>query len=310
MTPGRAPASRGNRKGKARLRLSNDEWVDRFLEYLRIEKGLSPNSLSAYSRDLTLYADYLGERPLARVGRDTVSGFLGYLYDGGRKPRSAARALSAVRGLHRFLVIEGAVRENPTVSLRLPKSWVPLPRFLTFEEVDRLIAAPDTGTAAGLRDRAMIEVLYATGLRVTELVMLTLDRVEVANGVVRSVGKGEKERVVPLGESAADAVRAYLDEGRPRTTEPWLFLNYRGKRLTRAGLWLILRGHGERARIDKRITPHMLRHSFATHLLERGADLRSVQIMLGHADISTTEIYTHVIRERLKQIYRSHHPRA
>jgi integrase/recombinase XerD len=156
----------------------------------------------------------------------------------------------------------------------------------------------------------MIEVMYATGLRVSELVNLTLDRVELDNGLVRTVGKAQKERVVPLGDSAVDAVRAYLDRGRRRLTEPWLFLNYRGKRLTRAGFWLILRGHGERAKIDKRITPHMLRHSFATHLLERGADLRSVQIMLGHEDISTTEIYTHVVRERLKQIYRSYHPRA
>jgi integrase/recombinase XerD len=156
----------------------------------------------------------------------------------------------------------------------------------------------------------MIEVLYATGLRVSELVTLALDRVELDQGMVRTLGQGQKERVVPLGESAVGAVREYLKDARRRTTEPWLFLNYRGKRLTRAGFWLILRGHGERAKIDKRITPHMLRHSFATHLLDRGADLRSVQIMLGHADISTTEIYTHVIRERLKQIYRSHHPRA
>jgi integrase/recombinase XerD len=290
--------------------LSNDEWVDRFIEYLRIEKGLAVNSLAAYGRDLTLYADYLGDRALTGVGPDTVSAFLGYLYENGRKPRSAARALSAVRGLHRFLIIEGAVRENPTASLSLPKSWVPLPRLLTMEEVDRLIEAPDLATPPGLRDRAMIEVMYATGLRVSELVNLTLDRVELDNGLVRTVGKAQKERVVPLGDSAVDAVRAYLDRGRRRSTEPWLFLNYRGKRLTRAGFWLILRGHGERAKIDKRITPHMLRHSFATHLLERGADLRSVQIMLGHADISTTEIYTHVVRERLKQIYRSYHPRA
>jgi integrase/recombinase XerD len=290
--------------------LSNDEWVDRFIEYLRIEKGLAVNSLAAYGRDLTLYADYLGDRALTGVGPDTVSAFLGYLYENGRKPRSAARALSAVRGLHRFLIIEGAVRENPTASLSLPKSWVPLPRLLTMEEVDRLIEAPDLATPPGLRDRAMIEVMYATGLRVSELVNLTLDRVELDNGLVRTVGKAQKERVVPLGDSAVDAVRAYLDRGRRRSTEPWLFLNYRGKRLTRAGFWLILRGHGERAKIDKRITPHMLRHSFATHLLERGADLRSVQIMLGHEDISTTEIYTHVVRERLKQIYRSYHPRA
>lgn len=310
MRPNREGSPRRGPKGRARFRLSNDEWVDRFIEYLRIEKGLAVNSLAAYGRDLTLYADYLGDRALTGVGPDTVSAFLGYLYENGRKPRSAARALSAVRGLHRFLIIEGAVRENPTASLSLPKSWVPLPRLLTMEEVDRLIEAPDLATPPGLRDRAMIEVMYATGLRVSELVNLTLDRVELDNGLVRTVGKAQKERVVPLGDSAVDAVRAYLDRGRRRSTEPWLFLNYRGKRLTRAGFWLILRGHGERAKIDKRITPHMLRHSFATHLLERGADLRSVQIMLGHEDISTTEIYTHVVRERLKQIYRSYHPRA
>jgi integrase/recombinase XerD len=290
--------------------MTNDQWIDRFTQYLRIEKGLSLNTLSAYGRDLTLYAEYLQERDVANVEPETVSGFITFLYDQGRKARSAARALSAVRGLHRFLILEGATSENPTAVVELPKAWSPLPHFLTFDEVDRLLAAPDTSTPSGLRDRAMLEVLYATGLRVSELVGLTLDAIDLDNSFVRTIGKGDKERIVPLGESAIASVREYLAEGRLKQTSPYLFLNYRGKRLTRAGFWLILRGHGERAEIQKKISPHMLRHSFATHLLERGADLRSVQLMLGHADISTTQIYTHVIRERLKQIYQSHHPRA
>lgn len=290
--------------------MTNDQWIDRFMQYLRIEKGLSENTMSAYGRDLTLYAEYLRDRDLKQIGPEIVSRFVTFLYDQGRGARSAARALSAVRGLHRFLILEGATTENPTSVVELPKSWSPLPHFLTIEEVDRLLAAPDTSKPAGLRDRAMLEVLYATGLRVSELVGLTLDEVDLDNGFVRTVGKGDKERLVPLGESAVSAVRDYLAHGRLKQTSPYLFLNYRGKRLTRAGFWLILRGHGEQAKIHKKISPHMLRHSFATHLLERGADLRSVQLMLGHADISSTQIYTHVIRERLKQIYRSHHPRA
>ncbi len=290
--------------------MTNDAWVDRFTQYLRIEKGLARNTLSAYGRDLTLYLDYLGGRTLSRVEPDVVSGFIGYMNRRGRQARSAARALSAVRGLHRFLELEGAAGRNPAAAVDPPRAWSRLPRFLTLDEVDRLLAAPDEATRFGRRDRAMLEVLYATGLRVSELVGLTLDAVDLDNGYVRSLGKGGKERVVPLGESAVRAVREYLGEGRSRSTSPFLFLNYRGKRLTRAGFWLILRGYGERAKIRKRITPHMLRHSFATHLLDRGADLRSVQLMLGHTDISTTQIYTHVVRERLRRIYLNHHPRA
>ena len=290
--------------------MTNDEWIDRFMQYLRIEKGLSKNTLSAYGRDLALYADYLGGMDLIALDSERVSGFISYMYAEGRKARSAARALSAVRGLHRFLILEGDATDDPTASVDLPRAWSPLPHFLSLEEVDRLLGVPDTATRFGLRDRAMLEVLYATGLQVSELVDLTLDAVDLENGVVRSIGKGSKERVVPLGEAAVEAVRAYLRAGRGDSPSSSLFLNYRGKQLTRAGFWLILRGHAERAKIDRGISPHMLRHSFATHLLERGADLRSVQMMLGHADISTTQIYTHVIRERLKQIYQSHHPRA
>lgn len=288
----------------------NDQWVDRFTQYLRIEKGLARNTLSAYSRDLALYVDHLGDRDVIGVRPSDVSTFLTALYSRGLKARSVSRALSTVRGFHRFLVLEGASTDNPTTTVEVPRSWAPLPRFLTLDEVDLLLEAPDLSGPKGLRDRAMLEVLYATGVRVSELISLTTDSVDLENGFVRPIGKGDKERIVPLGESAVRAVRAYLDQGRPQSTDPHLFLNYRRRALTRGGFWLILRGHGRQAGIRKAITPHMLRHSFATHLLERGADLRSVQMMLGHADISTTEIYTHVIRERLKQIYTSHHPRA
>ena len=290
--------------------MTNDEWVDRFLQYLRIERGLSPNTLDAYGRDLALFSEHLSRADLVSVQTSDVAAFITFLYNRGLKARSAARALAAVRGLYRFLMLEGAAQDNPTAAVDVPKSWVPLPHFLTFEEIDRLLAAPNEAAPAGLRDRAMIEVMYATGLRVSELVGLTTDTVDLDSGYVRCMGKGSKERIVPLGAAAVEAISAYLDRGRKMQTCPYLFLNYRGKGLTRAGFWLILRAHGKRARIERKITPHMLRHSFATHLLERGADLRSVQMMLGHSDISTTQIYTHVVRERLKQIYRTHHPRA
>ncbi len=290
--------------------MTNDEWMDRFLQYLRIERGLSPNTLNAYGRDLVLYSEHLNPADLASARPADVSAFVTFLYNRGLKSRSAARALATVRGLYRFLMLEGAVEENPTSVVEVPKSWSPLPHFLTFEEIDRLLATPNESERAGLRDRAMLEVIYATGLRVSELVGLTTDALDLDSGYVRCMGKGSKERIVPLGDSAVGAVRAYLERGRPKQTCPYLFLNYRGKQLTRAGFWLILKAYGKRAGIDKKITPHMIRHSFATHLLERGADLRSVQMMLGHSDISTTQIYTHVVRERLKQIYRTHHPRA
>ena len=290
--------------------MTNEEWIDRFMQYLRVEKGLSRNTLNAYSHDLTLYAEYLGEASLPAVTQVEISGFLSFLYARGLGARSAARSVSALRGLYRFLVLDGARAEDPTASIDVPKPWSPLPNFLSLEEVDRLLEAPDTAKPAGLRDRAMLEILYASGLRVSELVTLKTSAVDLENGFVRPIGKGSKERIVPLGESAVSAVSDYLGRGRRGKTSPFLFLNYRGQPLTRAGFWLILRGYGKRAGIGKRITPHMLRHSFATHLLERGADLRSVQLMLGHADIATTQIYTHVIRDRLKQVYRDHHPRA
>ncbi|HEY2382759.1 MAG TPA: site-specific tyrosine recombinase XerD [Terriglobia bacterium] len=290
--------------------MSNLDWVQRFLQYLRIEKGLSDNTLASYEHDLAMYLEHLGGISIIEVQQAEVSGFLKFLYLRKLKPRSAARAFAAVRGLHRFLILERAREDNPTANIDQPRWWKPLPNVLVLEEVDRLLAAPDTGTPKGVRDRALLEVLYATGLRVSELIGLRLDGIDLEVGFVRCMGKGSKERIVPLGESAAAAVGDYLRVRRVRKPTNYLFLNHHGQKLSRMGFWKILRACGLRAGIKKRLTPHVLRHSFATHLLERGADLRAVQEMLGHAQISTTEIYTHVMRERLKEIYKSYHPRA
>jgi integrase/recombinase XerD len=290
--------------------MKNEEWVDRFIGYLRIERGLSPHTLVSYRHDLTMYCEHLDRTSLLRVRPPAVSAFMRFLYTRGLKPRSAARALAAVRGLHKFLLLEKATQEDPTAIVEAPHSFVPLPHFLSLEEVDRLIAVPDPGSPTGLRDRAMIEVLYATGFRVSELVGLRLDGVNIDGGFVRCIGKGNKERIVPLGASACEAVGAYLRSARPQHASEYLFLTPRGMPLSRIEFWQNLKNYAGAAGIKKNISPHVLRHSFATHLLERGADLRAVQMMLGHANISTTQIYTHVIRERLKEIYKSYHPRA
>jgi len=290
--------------------MTNNQWVDRFLQYLRIEKGVADNTIQAYRHDLAMYCEHLGSTELLSVQPAQVSKFLKFLYGRKLKPRSATRAFAAVRGLHKFLMLERATTENPTATVEQPRWWKPLPNVLAFEEVDRLLSAPDTATPKGIRDRAMLEVLYATGLRVSELTGLRMDGVNTDAGFVRCIGKGSKERIVPLGESAGSAVRAYLQVRRVVRPTDYLFLNNRGGRLSRMGFWKILDGYGRLAGIKKRLTPHVLRHSFATHLLERGADLRAVQTMLGHSNISTTEIYTHVMRERLKEIYKSYHPRA
>ena len=290
--------------------MTNQEWLDRYVGYLRIERGLSANTLSAYKNDLRMYADFLGRGELIRASPSDISGFIRFLYDRGLKPRSAARALAAVRGLHRFLIQEKATTHNPTTVVERPRAFAPLPHFLSLEEVDRLLAAPDLTDPAGLRDRAMIEVLYATGLRVSELIHLRTDGVNLETGFVRCLGKGNKERVVPLGDSACSAVRAYLAGGRGSHASDLLFLTRNGTALSRMAFWGLLKYYAAHAGIQKSISPHVIRHSFATHLLERDADLRAVQMMLGHVEISTTQIYTHVIRERLKQIYKSFHPRA
>ncbi len=290
--------------------------VDRFLEHLVVERGLAQNSLEAYRRDLTRYAAYLkGRRKQATVlDRAEVPRYLLSLREAGLGPRSVARHLSAIRQFHRFLVREGHATDDPTAHLESPRPWRRLPTVLSSDEVERLLAPRESTTPQAFRDRAMLEVMYASGLRVSELVGLRLADVNLAAGIVRVVGKGDKERLVPLGDVAAEALRAYLAQGRPRLergrASPHLFLGRHGRGLTRQMFWLLLKRSVRSAGITKPVTPHTLRHSFATHLLERGADLRSVQLMLGHADISTTQLYTHLSRAHLKAIYDKYHPRA
>jgi integrase/recombinase XerD len=290
--------------------VNNQDWVERFLQYLRVEKGVADNTIQSYRHDLAMYCSHLGKVDVVLAQPVHVSGFLKFLYGRKLKPRSATRAFAAVRGLHKFLILEKTTTENPTATVEQPRWWKPLPNVLSLEEVDKLLQAPKTDNTKGLRDRALLEVLYATGLRVSELVGLKMDGVNLELGFVRCMGKGSKERIVPMGSSAADAVTAYLAARNVRRPTDYVFLNNRGSKLSRSGFWRILQGYGKEAGIKKKLAPHVLRHSFATHLLERGADLRAVQTMLGHSNISTTEIYTHVMRERLKEIYKSYHPRA
>lgn len=287
-----------------------------FLGYARVEKGLAENTVSAYGRDLAKFLAFAGKQKLdlTSVRRDDVVDFLGSLYRQKLDSRSVARHLVTLRNFFRFALSEGHIKDDPTLNLESPKVWKTLPSYLSLEEVDRLLALPDAAMLLGSRDKAMIELLYSTGLRVSELVGLRAGDLDLQSGCVRCIGKGDKERLVPVGKQAVAAVQQYLRDCRPRLVRghptPYLFVNRRGGKLSRVGFWKILRAYGKRAGLRGRLTPHKLRHSFATHLLERGADLRSVQLMLGHADISTTQIYTHVIQERLKQVYKAHHPRA
>ncbi|MGA3325266.1 MAG: site-specific tyrosine recombinase XerD [Terriglobia bacterium] len=290
--------------------------VQLFLEFARVEKGLAANSIEAYLRDLTEFSAFLhrrGKSPSA-VGRDDIRAFLKELYDRDLGARSVARHLVSLRNLFRFLVREGRLTGDPTAEVEAPKLDQSLPWYLSPEEVDRLLGQPDVSTPLGLRDKAMLELLYATGMRVSELVHVGAADIDKELGIIRCLGKGNKERLIPVGKSALRAVEAYLLAGRAvlagKRDSPWLFLNRRGGRLSRVGFWKILKAHGRCAGLATGLAPHMLRHSFAVHLLERGADLRSIQLMLGHSDISTTQIYTHVLKERLKQVYQSHHPRA
>lgn len=293
-----------------------DPRLDAFLEHLVVERGLAQNSLEAYRRDLIRYTAYLTARgqSVTALDRAEVPRYLLALREAELSPRSVARHLSAIRQYHRFLVREGHATEDPTSHLEAPRPWRRLPGVLSSEEVNRLLAAGETTTPRGVRDRAMLELMYASGLRVSELVGLRLADLDLSLGIVRVVGKGDKERLVPLGEAAAESLRAYLTHGRPklerRRASPHLFLGRHGRRLTRQAFWQLMKRQATAAGITKRVTPHTLRHSFATHLVERGADLRSVQLMLGHADIGTTQIYTHLSRAHLKAIYAKYHPRA
>ncbi len=287
-----------------------------FLDYARVEKGLAANSIVSYRRDLVKFAAFLRGRgvTLANVTRDDVRGFLAFLRANGLTARSAARHLVSVRSLFRFLLKDGRIRTDVAAEVDLPQVGRSLPKHIAESEVDKLLAQPDASTPVGLRDKAMLELLYATGMRVSELVSLRWEDFDLNLGVLRCMGKGSKERLIPVGKSALRVVEAYMRSGRPallkQTAAPFLFLNHRGTRLSRVGFWKILARYGRIAGIATPLTPHLVRHSFATHLLERGADLRSIQLMLGHSDISTTQIYTHVMKERLKQVYQTHHPRA
>ena len=286
-----------------------------FLEYLEVERGLSENTTAAYRRDLAkleVFARDSGKK-LEELTAPDIRGFLRQLHRQGLSHRSIARTLSATKGLYRFATAERIIAVDPTEqveSARVPRS---LPHYLSLEEVDQILAVPDTKTPAGLRDRTMLETLYATGLRVSELVSLRVDDLYIDAGYLRCRGKGRKERIVPLGRSAAKWLRRYLSRGRSELSTkpgPWVFLTRSGTRMTRQRFWQILQGCGKKCGIRRRLSPHVVRHSFATHLLERGADLRSLQLMLGHSDIGTTQIYTHVSRERLRRIYDQYHPRA
>jgi len=294
-----------------------DEYFDLFLNYLTVEKGLATNTLDAYGRDLSRYLKYLRQAKITspdRISRSDVLNFLTGLRKEGLAPRSRARTLSAIRMFHRFLRMEKISTQDPTTLVESPRLLRPLPHLLSQAEVERLLAVPRGEQPLELRDRAMLEVLYATGVRVSELVSLRLSDLNLEVGCLSAFGKGSKQRLIPLGEEALAALSDYLDRGRARLNKSGqdqrIFLNRSGKGLTRQGFWKILKRHALVAGINQKISPHMLRHSFATHLLENGADLRAVQTMLGHADISTTQIYTHVIRERLKQIHQQYHPRG
>ena len=291
--------------------------VDAYLTHLRIERRLADHTLESYSRDLQRLGEFAAglEKPLQRLDRHNLESFVDSLMNEGLSPRSVARMVAAVRGFYRFAVLAQHLSINPADDLQAPRAWPGLPKFLGVEEVERLIKQPDVSTPRGLRDRALIEVLYATGLRVSELIRLRASDLNLDAGYLSTTGKGNKQRIVPIGEQATEWLTKYICEARPalvgKRSSPWLFVNAkRGNSLTRVGFWKILKGYGIKAGLARTLSPHVLRHSFATHLLEHGADLRSIQMMLGHADLSTTQIYTHVLEARLRAVYDRFHPRA
>jgi len=297
---------------------SSASTVDAYLTHLTVERRLAANSVDSYARDLALLAEYAAGKGAAldALTRPDLEALVRDLMSQGRSPRSVARAVACYRGFYRFLVIDGRLPTSPADDLRPPRAWKTLPRYLSVEEIDRLIAQPKVETARGLRDRALIELLYATGMRVSELVGLRPGDVNLEACYLTCTGKGDKQRIVPIGDAAADWVRRYLRESRPillrNRSSPRMFVNARGggTGLTRVGFWKILKLYALQAGLTRHLSPHTLRHSFATHLLERGADLRAIQMMLGHADLSTTQIYTHVLEQRMRSLYDRFHPRA
>lgn len=294
----------------------DDPVIDRFLDALWLEKGLSDNTREAYRSDLSLFNGWLDERGMTLVdaGRDAILDHLGWRLQNAYKARSTARLLSGLRGFYRFLLREGVISTDPTLRVDMPKLGRPLPKALSEADVEALLAAPDLGEPLGLRDRAMLEVLYACGLRVTELISLTLEQVNVRQGVLRTFGKGNKERLVPLGEEAMHWLARYMRDGRDALLDgrpsDVIFPSLRGDQMTRQTFWHRIKLHAKVAGIAYSISPHTLRHAFATHLLNHGADLRTVQMLLGHSDLSTTQIYTHIARARLQELHARHHPRG
>jgi integrase/recombinase XerD len=300
------------------LSQSTGSAVDGYLTHLTVERRLAANSVESYARDLVLLAEFAAGRrvDVQALTRLDLEELIRALMSEGRSPRSVARAVACYRGFYRFLTIDGQLQVNPADDLRPPRAWDVLPRYLSIEDVDRLIAQPDVTTSRGLRDRALIELLYATGMRVSELIALRPPDVNLESFYLTCTGKGDKQRIVPIGDAAAMWVQRYISEARAtllgRRKSARLFVNARGggPGLTRVGFWKILKGYARQAGLPPTLSPHTLRHSFATHLLERGADLRAIQMMLGHADLSTTQIYTHVLEQRMRTIYDRYHPRA
>jgi integrase/recombinase XerD len=291
--------------------------IDEYLNFMQIEKGASPNTMDAYSRDLTRYAQFLQNRGISAfdgIRSEDVVAFLTFLHHSGLAAISVNRSLAAIRGFYKYLLREKKVDRIPVSHIELAKVWMRLPDVLSRKEMVCLLAQPGSATPTDLRDSAMLELMYATGVRVSELIGLTLESINWHVGYLVATGKGQKERIVPIGRTAYDGVKRYVEKARPLLLKAggsdFLFLNRRGKGLTRQGFWKIVKRYAAMAGLAERVHPHTFRHSFASHLLEGGADLRSVQIMLGHADISTTQIYTHVTRERLKEVHRRYHPRG
>ncbi len=293
-----------------------DELVDAYLTHLRVERRLADHTLESYSRDLQRLGEFSAalEKPVQRLDRRDLEHFVDGLMNEGLSPRSVARTVAAVRGFFRFAVLTQHLSSNPADDLQAPRAWPALPKLLGVDEIERLMTQPDVSTPRGLRDRALIEVLYATGLRVSELIHLRASDLNLEAGYLSTTGKGNKQRIVPIGDQAVHWLMKYIRDGRPaligKRASPWLFVNAkRGSSLSRVGFWKILKSYGEKAGLSRGLSPHVLRHSFATHLLEHGADLRSIQMMLGHADLSTTQIYTHVLEARLRAVYDRFHPR-
>jgi integrase/recombinase XerD len=290
--------------------------IDTYLRHLEVARRVAPNTLEAYSRDLVKLAAFSADigKSVEALETADLELFVRRLMTSGLSPTSAARSVATLRGFYKFIRLSGLIAANPSQDLRSPRAFQSLPKFLRIEEVEALLAAPDTTQPRGLRDKALIELLYATGLRVTELVSLRLNDVRLNEGLLHAMGKGSKERVVPVGDEAAAWLQRYLRDGRPAFVKarevPWLFVNARGGRLSRVGFWKALKAYGVAAGVTSPLSPHVLRHSFATHLLENGADLRTIQTMLGHADLSTTQIYTHVLEARLRSVYDRFHPRS